>query len=109
MFARQHKLHNLTAIVDYNQVQCINNSCDVLDLNSLQAKWEAFGWGVLETDGHNHYRLDATIQRVPMNRPRCVIAHTVKGKGVSWMEGCVEWHFKSPSGEELEKALEELG
>ena len=108
MFAHQHRLSNLVAIVDYNRVQCIEKSADILDLGRIAENWRTFGWSVWDVQGHNHSFLEAALSR-KSDEPTCVIAHTVKGKGVSFMEGCVEWHFKSPSGEELEKALEELG
>jgi len=111
MFASQRKLHNLMAIVDWNQIQCIEKSNKVMNLKPLAKKWEAFGWRVREVNGHNHHLLKSALTDNLKwdRRPTCIIAHTVKGKGVSWMEGVVEWHFKSPSDEELEKALEELG
>ena len=111
MFAGQHKLRNLVAIVDWNQVQCIDKSVKVMHLKPLVEKWEAFGWRTVDVNGHDTHRLEVMLKSIPKwdRRPTCVVAHTVKGKGVSWMEGKVEWHFKSPRDKELEKALEELG
>ena len=111
MFAHQHKLRNLVAIVDYNRVQCTGESKKILDMKPLAKKWEAFGWRVRNINGHSHSLIKSALMDTPKwaKRPTCVIAHTVKGKGVSFMEGEVGWHFKSPNDKELEKALEELG
>lgn len=110
MFAGHHELHNLTAIVDYNRIQCVDESANILDLGKLANKWELFGWRTTDTDGHHMHRLEAVLKNIPTwdKRPTCVIAHTVKGKGVSFMEDTVSWHFKSPNDKELEKALKEL-
>ncbi len=110
MFAGHHKLHNLIAIVDYNQIQALGESRKILNLVPLSEKWEAFGWRTVTVNGHDTHRLGATLKSIPQwdKRPTCVIAHTVKGKGVSFLENRMEWHYKSPSNEELEKALEEL-
>ncbi len=110
MFAGQHELHNLVAIVDYNRIQCTGESDGIMDLGKLAEKWEVFGWRTVDLDGHFHLRLKNELKDVTEwdSRPRCFVAHTVKGKGVSFMEGKVEWHFKSPSDGELKKALEEL-
>jgi transketolase len=107
MFAGHHGLSNLTAIVDYNRIQCTARSEHVLDLGRLAEKWEAFGWETWDVQGHDHFYLETALNR-GSNKPKCVIAHTIKGRGVSFMENNVSWHFKSPSDEELEKALEEL-
>jgi transketolase len=110
LFAPHHKLDNLVAIVDYNKIQSFGSVKDVLDLEPLADKWRAFGWGVREIDGHNVTEIRETLLRVPFEseRPSCVIAHTIKGKGVSFMENQLAWHYKSANKEELEKALEEL-
>ncbi len=108
MFATQHKLDNLIAIVDYNRMQALGDSASILDLNPLVDKWRAFGWKAGEVDGHSHYQMEKSIQSMPTNHPKCVIAYTVKGKGVSFMENRVEWHYKYPNEEELKQALEEL-
>jgi len=110
MFAGQHKLHNLTVIVDYNRVQCIGKSEDIMDLGKLAEKWEPFGWRTADVNGHDVHRLEVVLMNHPGwdRRPICVVAHTVKGKGVSFMENEVGWHFKSPSDAELEEALKEL-
>lgn len=111
LFAPHHRLDNLVAIVDYNKIQSLGMVKDILDLEPLAAKWQAFGWAVREIDGHNLKQIQDTLQRVPFEseRPSCIIAHTVKGKGVSFMENQVAWHYKSPNAEQLGQALEELG
>jgi transketolase len=83
---------------------------EVLDLDPLGEKWKAFGWAVREVDGHDVHALIDVFSALPFEtgKPSCVIAHTVKGKGVSFMENKLLWHYRSPQGEELERALAEL-
>jgi len=111
LFAPQHGLDNLTVIIDYNKVQSLAAVKDVMDLEPFADKWRAFRWNVKEIDGHDVEQIEATLSALPFEegRPNCVIAHTVKGKGVSFMEHTVLWHYRSPQGEELEAALRELG
>jgi transketolase len=110
LFAAHHGLDNLTAIVDYNKIYSVDFVETVLALAPLAAKWHSFGWAVREIDGHNLEYVQATLSQVPyeLGRPSCVIAHTVKGKGVSFMENQVLWHFRTPQGSEFEAALAEL-
>lgn len=110
MFAGQHKLYNLVAIVDWNQIQCIDKSVKVLNLKPLARKWEAFGWKTADVNGNSINRLEAVLKDTLGwdGRPACVIVHTIKGKGVSWMEDQVSWHHKSPNKEELDKAIGEV-
>jgi len=110
LFASHHKLDNLTAIVDYNKIQALGNVKDVLDLEPLTDKWRAFGWAVREIDGHNLEEIEEALSQLPFEKrkPSCVIAHTIKGKGVSFMENKLLWHYRSPQGEEFEKAMREL-
>ncbi|MEU4692649.1 transketolase [Actinoplanes sp. NPDC023714] len=112
MFAGHHELASLVAIVDYNRMQSLGTTDETLTLEPFAAKWRAFGWDVAEVDGHDHAAL-VTALRVPRTaepgRPRCVLAHTVKGKGVSFMENRVLWHYRHASAEELERALAEVG
>lgn len=110
LFAPHHKLDNLVAIVDYNKIQSLGTVKEVLDLDPLAAKWEAFGWAVQEIDGHDFEQIESALSRIPLKpgRPSCIIAHTVKGKGISFMEDKLLWHYRSPDGEELERALAEL-
>lgn len=110
LFAPQHKLDNLVAIVDYNKIQSLGTVKEVLDLEPFAAKWRAFGWSVREIDGHNLDQIESALSQVPyeQGRPSCVIAHTVKGKGVSFMEDKLLWHYRTPQGDEFEAALAEL-
>ena len=110
LFAPQHRLDNLVAIVDYNKIQSLGTVKEVLDLEPLAAKWEAFGWATREIDGHASAEIERALTEVPLRkgRPTCVIAHTVKGKGVGFMENRLLWHYRSPSAEELEQALADL-
>jgi transketolase len=110
LFARQHKLDNLIAIVDYNKIQSLGTVKEVLDLEPLAEKWNAFGWASHEIDGHNLGEIESCLSGVPFKKgyPNCVIAHTIKGKGVSFMENKVVWHYRSPQGEEFKAALAEL-
>jgi transketolase len=111
LFAGHHKLANLTVIVDYNRIQSMGPTEEVLSLEPLVGKWESFGWHAIEVDGHSIDELQTTLSRVPLasDRPTCLIARTVKGKGVSFMEDTVLWHYRSAAGSELEAALAELG
>lgn len=110
LFAPHHHLDNLTAIVDYNKIQSLGTVKEVIDLEPLADKWRAFGWAVREIDGHNLVEIEAALSHVPFEqgRPNCIIAHTVKGKGVSFMENKLLWHYRTPQGEEFEAALAEL-
>ena len=111
LFAGHNRLSNLTAIVDYNKIQSFGTVKDVLDLDPLAAKWDAFHWHTLEIDGHDIAQLQVALSSVPLeaDRPTVIIAHTIKGKGVSFMEDRLEWHYKSPNAVQLEQALQELG
>ncbi|MES2128348.1 MAG: transketolase [Pseudomonadota bacterium] len=108
LFAPHHALSNLTVIVDYNKIQSFGNVADVLNLEPLADKFAAFGWEVLEVDGHDHAALAAALDKGGRTRPRAVIAHTVKGKGVSFMEHQLAWHYKSPDAAQVAAATLEL-
>ncbi len=110
LFAPNHALDNLVAIVDYNKIQSLGSVKEVLDLDPLARKWETFGWVTREIDGHNVQEIASALGAIPFNpgRASCVIAHTVKGKGVSFMENKLLWHYRSPDDEELRRALAEL-
>jgi transketolase len=110
LFAPHHRLDNLTVMVDYNKIQSLGTVKEVLDLDPLAAKWESFGWAVREIDGHDFSQIEGALRTLPAvsGRPTCVIAHTVKGKGVSFMENKLLWHYRSPAGEEYRAALAEL-
>jgi transketolase len=111
MAAAKYKLDNLVAIVDYNRLQVDGFVDEVMPLEPLAAKWKAFNWHVCEIDGHNIAEILSALAeaRATANRPTCIIAHTVKGKGVSFMENKVEWHGMAPDDAQLEQALAELG
>jgi transketolase len=111
LFAGHHRLDNLIAIVDYNKIQSLGTVKEVLDLEPFAEKWRAFGWGVREIDGHDLAQIEETLASVPAvaNKPTCVVAHTVKGKGVSFMENKVLWHYRAPDPQEMAKTLAELG
>jgi len=108
LFAAHHKLTNLMAIVDYNKIQSLGSVAETLALEPFADKWRAFGWEVAEIDGHNHHDLRAALKPAGQHQPKVVIAHTTKGKGVSFMENSVLWHYRSPQGEEYEAAINEL-
>lgn len=110
LFAPHHKLDHLIAIIDYNKIQSLGAVKDVLDLEPLAAKWEAFGWAVREIDGHNFAEIEDACQSLPTvaGKPTCIIAHTVKGKGVDFMENKLLWHYRPPNDEELRLALAQL-
>ena len=110
LFAAHHHLDNLIAIIDYNKIQSLNTVADTLELEPFGDKWRSFGWQVREVDGHDHQQLQSELSSVPLE-PECpsvIICHTVKGKGVSFMENTVLWHYRVPRGEEFAAALQEL-
>ena len=111
MYAGFHKVKKLVAIIDYNQLQLTGWTKDTLDLEPLEDKWRAFGWRVFSCDGHDVASLVETLDKARMTEdgPCAVIANTLKGKGVSFIAGQVQWHGRAPSSEELARALDELG
>ena len=111
LFAAHHRLDNLTVIVDHNKIQSLGRVEDVTTLEPLADKWTAFGWETREVDGHDVEALDRVLSAVPLTpgKPTCVVAHTVKGKGVSFMEDKLKWHYSSAKGDELTQALDEIG
>jgi len=112
MFAGHHRLSRLTAIVDCNELSASDRLQDYLAVEPFREKWKAFGWDVLTVDGHSiPAMLEAYAQAADRRRerPLAIIARTVKGKGVRFMEGRPEWHYRIPSGEELKAARVELG
>lgn len=110
LFAAHHGLDNLVAIIDYNKLQSLGSTETTLALEPLAAKFRAFGWSVSEIDGHSHEVITSRLMSAPWERerPSVVIAHTTKGKGVSFMENKVEWHYRSPNDAQLKQALLEV-
>jgi len=109
--AAHFKLDNLTALVDHNGLQIDGPVQKIMSVEPLGARWSAFGWKVIEVDGHDIRQILAALDeaRTAAGRPTVVICHTVKGKGVSFMEGQVDWHGKAPSEAQLARALVDLG
>jgi transketolase len=108
MFAAHHSLHNLCAVIDYNKLQSLGSISETINLEPLAAKWRAFGWNALRIDGPDHDALRAAFSE-KADRPTCIVADTVKGRGVSFMENEVLWHYRAPQGEEYVAAMRELG
>ena len=110
MFAGRHALDNLTGILDYNQVQQTGKVAERLDIEPVVAKWRAFNWHVREIDGHDIGQIIDAVDEAELvaGRPTLIVAHTIKGKGVSWMELNPSWHGKAPDQEKAEEALAEL-
>jgi len=110
LFASHHKLDKLLAIVDYNNLQSFGSIEDTLSLEPLEIKFRSFGWEVRIIDGHNFDELYESLSTIPWvkNKPSIVIAKTIKGKGVSFMENSVDWHYRSPTKDQLKNALIEI-
>ena len=107
MFAAHHKLDNLVAIIDVNKWQAMGKTSEVMNLEPLEKRWEAFGWWPRRIDGHNHKEIETAIS-VPNFRPTVIIADTIKGKGVSFFEDHLLYHYKHVDKDDYEKALKEL-
>lgn len=110
MFGAYHKVDNLVAIVDYNKMQLDGFIKDIMELEPLVPKWEAFGWHTIELDGHDLAALEAAFAEAAAveGKPTVIIAHTIKGKGVSFMENNPKFHGVAPSKDEVQQALKEL-
>lgn len=110
MSAAHHGLDNLVAVIDYNKLQSLTTVDKTLRIEPLADKLRAFGWSVREVDGHDHAALAADLGEVPwaQDRPSVLIAHTTKGKGVSFMENAVQWHYSSPDAAQLAQAITEI-
>lgn len=111
MFAPAQRLDNLLVVVDYNQWQATGRSNEVLALSPLADKWRDFGWQAFEVDGHNFAALTELLHTLPLGggQPIAIMAHTIKGKGVSFMEDDNNWHYRIPSADEVQQAKQELG
>jgi transketolase len=111
LFAAHNRLDNLVAIIDFNKIQSFGSVKEVMNLEPLADKFRAFNWEVDEVDGHSAEALQSALRGFKSSRPgrpKCLIAHTVKGKGVSFMENDLAWHYRSPSAEDVRRAREEL-
>ena len=110
MFAAKYKLDNLTAIMDRNNIQIDGYTEDIMPLDNLKAKYEAFNWFVIEIDGHNIRQIVDAVNEAKAiyEKPTVIIAHTIPGKGVSFMERDYLWHGKPPKPDEAKIALKEL-
>jgi transketolase len=109
MLAGHHRLSNLVAFLDHNSLQIDGPCCEVVSLGDIPAKWRSFGWEVQEVDGHDVVEICRALDLAEASeRPTMIVAHTVKGKGVSFMENAVEFHGKAPTLEEMERALREI-
>lgn len=109
LLASQNKLENLTVIIDRNEMQAMGYCKDIINTEPFASKWESFGWNVIEVDGHNHDDLRQALKTHVTDKPTVIIAHTIKGKGVSFMENELLWHYRDPQGEYYDRAKEELG
>jgi len=107
MLASTLRFSNLTAIVDYNKLQSFGRTNEVINQENMAERWRCFGWESYEVDGHDIAELERILV-LPQSGPKAVIAHTIKGKGVSFMEDRLEWHYKSPNREQYEQACREL-
>ena len=105
MFAAHHRLANLTAVVDLNGLQATGRTQEVLDTSPLAERWRAFGWDAADVDGHDLGALESALSASAGGRPRVVVAHTTLGKGVPFMEGRLEWHYRNLTPELAERAL----
>jgi transketolase len=108
LLAAHHRLASLTVIVDNNRIQSFGRVEDVIRLEPLSDKWQSFGWQVTDVDGHDHAALRAAVTAPGDGRPLAVVAHTVKGRGVSFMEDDLAWHYRNPDDDQLAAALDEI-
>lgn len=109
LFAPEQKLDNLVVIIDYNKLQAMDRLDNIIKMESMLKKWEAFGWDTEEVDGHNLEALQAVFSRPNKeNTPRLIVSNTIKGKGISFMESTPIWHYRMPNAEEMKIVFEEL-
>ena len=107
MMAAACRLNNLTVIIDFNKWQATGRSEDVLQLSPLADKWNAFGWEAVEVDGHDIGAISSALIKLS-DKPRAIIANTIKGKGISFMEDDNNWHYRIPTMDEVKMAFSEL-
>ena len=109
MLASATKINDLTVIIDFNKWQATGRSEEIMALTPLTEKWSSFGWDVQEIDGHDYKQINNAFKKAhTQEKPSAIIAHTIKGKGISFMEDDNNWHYKIPSKSELDAALKEL-
>ncbi len=110
LFAAHHKLDNLILIIDYNKLQSFGSVDSTLGIEPIKSKFLSFGWNVYETNGHNYKKIEQVLLscKATKGKPKCIIANTLKGKGISFMENKVEWHYKYPNKIQFEQAVKEL-
>lgn len=110
LFASHHKLDNLIFILDNNKLQAFGNTENIINMGNIPNKLREFGWASLEVDGHNHDELKFVFSKLPLdnNKPSFILANTIKGKGVDFMENNLLWHYRSPNEEEYNLALKKL-
>ena len=108
LLAAHNKLDNLMVVIDYNKWCAMGRTNDVLNLEPFADKWKAFNFEVYEIDGHNFEEIERATQATPTGKPRCIIAHTIKGKGVSFFEDHLLYHYKNVEKDEYDKAMAEL-
>jgi transketolase len=108
LFAPVRKLDNLTILIDYNKWQATGRSNETMSLSPLREKWEAFGWSAVEVNGHCFEELQQALAPPRTGKPTAIVAHTIKGRGVSFMEDDNNWHYRVPSADEVRKATQEL-
>ena len=107
LFASHHNLSNLTVVIDRNRIQSLGFTEDVIRLESVSKKWESFNWLVKEIDGHDYSQILNSLEN-KSEKPLCIVANTIKGRGISFMENTIEWHYKSASEQELSVGLTEI-
>jgi transketolase len=110
MFAAHHRLDNLLAIVDFNKMQALGNNAEIVDIERLDERYRAFGWNVRRIDGHDFTQILDALEAFPFEpgKPSAIVADTIKGKGISFMEGSLLWHYRCPDPTEYQAALAEL-
>lgn len=109
LIANQYHLDNFTVVIDRNGMQAMGRCEEVMQMEPLAKKWESFGWTVIDLkDGNCHAQLRAAFSTPSHGRPKCIIARTIKGKGISFMENDLVWHYKSPQGDLYVRAIKEL-
>ena len=108
MLASQEKLSQLTVVVDCNGMQAMGNCEDILNMQPMEDKWRAFGWHVESVDGHDYGVLRSAFLSGSGDKPKVILAHTIKGKGISFMENALLWHYRDPQGEDYARAMAEL-